>query len=47
MLGMTLILVVFAYGIRGESVITRAKGALLFILWLGYIIFLYRTAMSG
>ena len=47
MLGMTLILVIFAYGIRGEAVITRAKGALLLSLWLGYIVFLYQTALAG
>lgn len=45
MLGMTLILVVFAYGIRGEAVINRFKGSLLFALWLGYIIYLYNTAL--
>ena len=45
MLGMTLILVVFAYGIRGDVAINRFKGALLFALWLGYIIYLYRTAL--
>jgi cation:H+ antiporter len=45
MLGMTLILVVFAYGIRGDVAISRFKGALLFALWLGYIIYLYRTAL--
>ena len=45
MLGMTLILVVFAYGIRGDIAINRFKGALLFALWLGYIIYLYRTAL--
>jgi len=45
MLAMTLILVVFAYGIRGEAVINRFKGSLLFALWLGYIIYLYNTAL--
>jgi cation:H+ antiporter len=47
MLGMTLILVIFAYGIRSEAVISRMKGALLFSLWLGYIIFLYQTALTA
>ncbi len=45
MLGMTLILVIFAYGIRGPAVINRFKGSLLFALWLGYIIYLYKTAL--
>jgi cation:H+ antiporter len=44
MLAMTITLVVFAYGIRGESSISRFKGSLLFMTWLGYIIYLYQTA---
>lgn len=47
MLGMTLTLVVFAYGIRGESSISRFKGFLLFMAWLSYIIYLYQTALVG
>ncbi len=47
MLGLTLALVVFAYGIRGDSLITRFKGLLLFMVWLGYIIYLYQTALNG
>jgi cation:H+ antiporter len=47
MLGLTLVLVVFAYGIRGDSLITRFKGFLLFMVWLGYIIYLYQTALNG
>ena len=45
---MTLILVIFTYGIRGgEAVITRTKGVLLFSLWLGYIVFLYKSALAA
>ena len=47
MLAMTLILVIFAYGIRGETTISRVKGALLFSLWLGYIVYLYQTALTA
>ena len=47
MLAMTLILVIFAYGIRGEAIISRIKGGLLFSLWLGYIIYLYQTALAA
>ncbi len=46
MLGMTLILVLFAYGFRGPPGITRAKGAMLFSLWLGYIIYLYMDSLG-
>lgn len=45
MLCMTLALVVFAYGIRGDSSISRLKGFLLFMAWLGYITYLYQTAL--
>ena len=45
MLGMTLLLVAFAYGIRSDAVISRFKGFLLFALWLGYIIYLYQTEL--
>ncbi len=45
MLCMTLALVVFAYGIRGDSSISRLKGFLLFSAWLGYITYLYHTAL--
>jgi cation:H+ antiporter len=47
MLGLTLVLVVFAYGIRGDSSITRFKGLLLFMAWLGYITYLYQTTLNG
>jgi cation:H+ antiporter len=47
MLGLTLVLVVFAYGIRGDSSITRFKGLLLFMVWLGYITYLYQTTLNG
>ena len=47
MLGLTLALVVFAYGIRGDSSITRFKGLLLFMVWLGYITYLYQTTLNG
>ncbi len=45
MLGMTLLLVVFAYGKGGNHLISRFKGLLLFIIWLGYITYLYQTAL--
>ena len=47
MLGLTLVLVVFAYGLRGDSSITRFKGFLLFMVWLSYITYLYQTALNG
>jgi cation:H+ antiporter len=47
MLGLTLALVVFAYGLRGDSSITRFKGFLLFMVWLSYITYLYQTALNG
>jgi cation:H+ antiporter len=47
MLGMTLLLVMFAFKLGGHSGISRIRGGLLFSLWLGYIIFLYQTAQAA
>lgn len=44
MLGMTLTLVVFAFGFSGRG-ITRLKGAVLFSIWLGYIVYLYNSVL--
>jgi len=46
MLGLTLLLVFFAYQAKTESTITRAKGALLVGIWLGYLVFLYQTSLQ-
>ncbi len=45
MLSMTLVLVVFAYGIRGDAIIGRVKGAFLLLVWIVYITYLYHTAI--
>ncbi len=45
MLGLSLILVVFAFHRSGEASINRYKGAFLFLIWLGYISFVYYSAL--
>ena len=45
MFGMTMLLVIFAFKLGGHSGISRIRGGLLFSLWLGYIIFIYQTAL--
>ncbi|XOV87274.1 MAG: calcium/sodium antiporter [Pseudomonadota bacterium] len=47
MLAMTLLLVVFAYGIAGRSRITRLEGGFLLLAWAFYLGTLYFTATSA
>ncbi len=44
MLALTLLLVLFAYGINSKAVITRFEGLILTLTWLGYSIILYIQA---
>lgn len=46
MAGMTVAVLVFAYGIRSVARVTRAEGALLLTAWLAYIVWLYNTALG-
>lgn len=46
MAGMTIAVLVFAYGIRSVAEITRAEGALLLIGWFAYMAWLYRAALG-
>jgi cation:H+ antiporter len=41
MMAMTMLLVLFAYGIGSRPVITRFEGAVIFISWLGYMLLLF------
>lgn len=45
MLGMTLVLVVFAYGISVRARIGRLEGTFLLVAWFAYLAFLYRSAL--
>ena len=46
MLTLTIVVVVFAY-LKGKNQITRFKGTMLFLVWLGYLGTLYFTASSA
>jgi cation:H+ antiporter len=46
MAGMTIAVLVFAYGIRSVAKITRAEGALLLLAWSSYMVWLYNTALG-
>jgi cation:H+ antiporter len=41
MMALTMLLVLFAYGIGSRPVITRFEGAIIFISWLGYMLLLF------
>jgi len=43
---MTLLLVLFAYGVRTKAKITRIEGGFLLIIWLAYLASLYHTSTS-
>lgn len=45
MLGLSLVLVVFAFHASGEASINRYKGAFLFLIWIGYLVFLYQSSL--
>ncbi|HSG87720.1 MAG TPA: calcium/sodium antiporter [Pseudomonadales bacterium] len=44
MLALTLLLMLFAYGVGGRPLITRLEGAILLCCWLGYNVLLYAQA---
>ena len=44
MLALTIVLIVFAYGMKKQKTISRTKGAMLLATWIGYLIYLYNTA---
>jgi len=46
MLSMTLVIALFAYGVLGQSRITRLEGVLLFVVWCIYLISLYYANLS-
>jgi cation:H+ antiporter len=46
MLGLTFILVVFAYRRKTEAVISRLKGLFLLCIWVGYLVVLYRSTVA-
>ena len=46
MAGMTVAVLVFAYGIRSVARITRPEGALLLLSWTAYMVWLYCTEMG-
>ena len=43
---LTVLLVVFAYGITGQRRIGRIEGGILFCIWVGYLVLLYRTSVG-
>jgi cation:H+ antiporter len=43
---MTMLLVLFAYGVRTKAKITRIEGGFLLIIWLAYLASLYHTSTS-
>lgn len=45
MLGMTTLLVAFAYGLTGQRRIGRIHGVILLTLWIGYLVLLYRMSV--
>jgi len=47
MAAMTIAVLIFAYGIRSVSRITRPEGALLLLAWGGYMVWLYHTALGN
>ena len=47
MLGLTMLLVVFAYRSRGRTSITRWRGGFMLSIYLGYVVYLYYSASSG
>ena len=46
MAGMTVAVLIFAYGIRSVARITRAEGLLLLVAWATYMVWLYYTALG-
>jgi len=46
MAGMTIAVLIFAYGIRSVARITRPEGALLLLAWCTYMVWLYNTALG-
>ena len=46
MLILTLLLIAFAYSGRSDASISRLKGAFLISIWLGYLVFLYNSALG-
>lgn len=47
MLALTLILVIFAYGIGGQARLTRIQGGFLLLVWIGYLFTLYYTSVAS
>ena len=47
MLGLTMLLILFAYQTKGEGSISRLKGGFLLTIWLGYIAYLYTSALGS
>jgi Ca2+/Na+ antiporter len=43
---MTLLLVLFAYGVRSKAKITRLEGGFLLLIWVAYLISLYHSSLS-
>jgi len=43
---MTLLLVLFAYGVRSKAKITRLEGGFLLVIWVAYLISLYHSSLS-
>ncbi len=44
MLALTMLLVLFAYGINSRAIITRFEGAVMLFAWIGYNALLYHQA---
>lgn len=43
---MTLLLVLFAYGVRSKAKITRLEGGFLLLIWVAYLISLYHSSLN-
>jgi cation:H+ antiporter len=43
---MTLLLVLFAYGVRSKAKITRLEGGFLLLIWIAYLISLYHSSLN-
>jgi cation:H+ antiporter len=43
---MTLLLVLFAYGVRSKAMITRLEGGFLLLIWVAYLFSLYHSSLS-